>query len=429
MTAFSTRIPRTRRTNAMNQLLQDIRYALRQLRKSPGFTLTVVITLALGIGANTAIFTLVHGILLRSLPVADPSRNSTASATRRLLRRGRLSRRCRRHRRLLHLLLRSLSIPQESTPEFEQLAAVQAGQGRWSVRRGKRRPNPCTANSSPATTSPRLASAPIAGRVFADADDTPSPRRRRCSATRRGKANTPPIRPSSVPPSYIQAKPFTVVGIAPPGFFGDRVTDTPPDFWMPLQPSPTFAGTAPSCIISRIPLALSAGQSAPGTNIGALQTKNLQRCASGSTRARCCSPPTAVRPSFPSMHVVLSPGGGGIQKPAAGDGQGLKMLMILSSVVLLIACANIANLMLARAHRARSEIAVRMALGAGRRRVTRQILTESVFSAASAASPGWRCLCRLAHHSCPRLSRCAQHARQLPVRRFPFLALHFWFRC
>src|SRR5580658_7608528 len=117
----------------METLFQDLRYALRQLRKAPGFTITAVITLALGIGANTTIFTLVQGILLRSLPVSDPSR---------LYRVGDKNDCCYfdgfendngdfdlfSYDLYLHL--------KQAAPEFEQLAAVQAGGGGFSVRYG-----------------------------------------------------------------------------------------------------------------------------------------------------------------------------------------------------------------------------------------------------------------------------------------------------
>ena len=146
---------------------------------------------------------------------------------------------------------------------------------------------------------------------------------------------------------------------------------------MPIQTEPYLRGA--SAIINHpeshwlYPI----GRVRPGTNIVALQTK-----LTASLRQWLYSRPQLTANGgatiIPKMHVVLSPGGGGIQNLQQETGKGLTMLMILSSVVLLIACANIANLMLARATTRRSDVAVRMALGAGRSRVVRQILTESV---------------------------------------------------
>ena len=362
----------------MTNLLQDIRYALRQLRKSPGFTLTAVITLALGIGANTAIFTLVQGILLRSLPVANPAQ---------LYRIGDTSDCCvdggfpgnagdtgdfSIFSYDLYRYLRS------NTPEFEQLAAVQSWQGQWwAVRRGQEAAKPLHGEFVSGNYFSTLGLGAYAGRVFADSDDTPNAAPATVISYKAWQgdfAGDPTIVGSTI---YIQARPFTVIGVAPSGFFGDRISDTPPDFWMPLQTELYVHGD--SAILHHpdshwlYPL----GRVRPGTNIGVLQTRismTLRQWLSASTSYTANGGAAII----PKMHVVLAPGGGGIQNLQQQTGKGLTMLMILSSVVLLIACANIANLVLARSTGRRSEIAVRMALGAGRRRVTRQVLTENV---------------------------------------------------
>src|SRR5579859_120001 len=121
----------------LNNTLQDIRYALRQLRKSPGFAATAIITLALGIGANTAIFTLVQGILLRSLPVADPALLYRIGDTDDCCVNGGFVGENGDFDIFSYDLYQHLK---DSAPEFQSLAAVMAGHWQWSVRRGNELP-------------------------------------------------------------------------------------------------------------------------------------------------------------------------------------------------------------------------------------------------------------------------------------------------
>ncbi len=361
----------------MNSIWHDIRYALRQLRKSPGFTLTAVVTLALGIGANTAIFTLVQGILLRSLPVSDPSQ---------LYRIGDEDQCCidggfpQDASQTGDYSIFSYDLYQhlkQSAPEFEQLAAAQAGQFSWSVRRGGELAKSLHGEFVSGNYFSTLGVNAYEGRIFSDNDDTSAAPPALVLSYRAWQgeyASDPSILGSTI---YVQARPFTVVGVAPPGFFGDRVTDTPPSFWMPLHTEPYIEAGDAVLNEPESNWLYPIGRVRPGTNIAALQAK-----LTVTLRQWILSRPNLIAYGgaalVPRMHVVLSPGGSGIQNLQQQTGKGLKLLMILSLVVLLIACANIANLMLARGTTRRAEIALRTALGAGRHRIWREILTESV---------------------------------------------------
>src|SRR6201993_408316 len=152
----------------LNNTLQDVRYALRQLLKAPGFSATAIITLALGIGANTAIFTLVKGILLRSLPVADPSQLYRIGDTDNCCVNGGFVSENGDFDIFSYDLYRHLK---DSAPEFESLAAMQAGHWLWSVKRGNDRPRELYVELVTGNYFSTLGVGSYEGRVFGEADD------------------------------------------------------------------------------------------------------------------------------------------------------------------------------------------------------------------------------------------------------------------
>jgi predicted permease len=175
----------------------------------------------------------------------------------------------------------------------------------------------------------------------------------------------------------VQNHPLTIVGIAPPGFFGDRINTDPPALWIPLNGEPVLEGETSMLKQPDTNWLYALGRVKPGTNPGSLQGK-----LSNSLRQWLATQRTytlnGADTEIPKQHVVVTPGGAGIQNMQMETGSGLHLLMAISGLVLLVACANIANLLLAKGATRRAETSIRMALGAARSRLIRQMLVESV---------------------------------------------------
>lgn len=363
----------------MRVLQQDLGYAFRQLRKTPGFTVTVLLTLALGIGANSAIFTLINSILLNNLPVTDPKT---------LIRIGDKDDCCvnggwRGDGDYSLFATDTYYMFKKNLPEFEDLAAMESGYA-WRPLTIRREGAQTVAKSVVGTFVSGnyfrvFGLSPAAGRLFVDADDQKGASITAVmsyDAWQEDYSGDPNVVGSTF---YINTKPATIIGVAPKGFYGDRIDTNPPKYYLPMNTMDPVIG-APYFNDPDTQWAYIIGRIKPGTSLAALQAKASTLLKQQFAPLKTFTEPRAQK-VLPQTHVVLTPGGGGIQNMQHGYQDHLKLLQWIAALVLLVACANIANLMLVRGMSRRAEISIRSALGAQRSRIVRQLLTESVLLA------------------------------------------------
>ncbi len=360
----------------MRTLRRDVLYALRQMRLSPIFTLTAMLTLALGIGATTAIFSLIHSVMLKSLPVADPAS---------LYRVGDSNDCCVQGGPQdnwglfpYQLYLRFIA----AAPEFEQLAAFQGGSSEFSARQSETNQpaRPLRGEYVSGNYFSTFGIQAYAGRTITPADDQPSSAPAAMLSNRvwqQEYGSNPKVVGSTF---MLDGHPFTIVGITPPGFYGETLRSDPPDIFLPLQQEPQIVGKNSILKQSNSWLRI-IGRLRPGAKpdgLAARFTTIMRDWVVTDLGAEFPQFLPQIKIILPKQNINVIPAGSGVAAMKGDYEASLRILLAVSSLVLLIACANIANLLLARGSARRPQTAVRLALGASRKRLIRQSLTESV---------------------------------------------------
>jgi len=358
----------------MQNLLATLRYTLRQFRLSPVFTSSAVLTLGLGIGGTTAIGTLIHAVMLRSLPVSDPALLYRIGDGDDCCVEGGPQDRWGMFSYPLYERLKA------KTPEFEEVAAFQAGGARLSVRREgtTNAARPLRSEYVTGNYFETLGVRAFGGRLFTPEDDRPSAPPVAVISHHSWEADYGADFSVVGSTFVIDGHPFTVVGVAPPGFFGETLRSDPPDIWVPVHQEPTIAGDGALLHQSvaawlRIIGRLHSG--AATTGMASRLTGILRQWMQYDSGYPSNWMPDVIR-MLPKQVINVVPAGSGVAEMKEEYGRSLQILMAVCVMVLLIACSNVANLLLVRAVARRRQTALRIALGASRRQIVFQALLE-----------------------------------------------------